>query len=115
MAMMRKKLGKLITTSTKAADTENQVLRRLLATLFVLGLMPTRHDPAAKRVVLQGEGEWAALFYQHGVGQPLAVAKAKAPQRFSFGVAADALGEHRALIARAVLRADEQRVGQAWA
>jgi curved DNA-binding protein CbpA len=67
-------LGKLVTTSTKAADTENQVLRRLLATLFVLGLMPTRHDASAKRVVLQGEGEWAALFYQHGVNQPLALA-----------------------------------------
>lgn len=67
-------LGKLITTATKASDSEGQVLRRLLAVLFVLGLMPSRHDPSAQRVILQGEGEWAALFYRHSGTQQLAVA-----------------------------------------
>lgn len=67
-------LGKLVTTSTKAADSEGQVLRRLLAVLFILGLMPTRHDSAAQRVILQGEGEWAALFYRHAGNQQLATA-----------------------------------------
>ncbi|MBB6051647.1 DnaJ domain-containing protein [Armatimonas rosea] len=67
-------LGKLVTTTTKATDSEGQVLRRLLAVLFILGLMPTRHDSAAQRVILQGEGEWAALFYRHAGTQQLATA-----------------------------------------
>ena len=67
-------LGKLVTTPSKASDSENQVLRRLLAVLFILGLMPTRHDVAAQRVVLQGEGEWAVLFYRHAGTQQLSTA-----------------------------------------
>lgn len=67
-------LGKLVSTTTKATDSEGQVLRRLLAVLFILGLMPTRHDSAAQRVILQGEGEWAALFYRHAGTQQLATA-----------------------------------------
>lgn len=67
-------LGKLVTTPSKASDSENQVLQRLLAVLFILGLMPTRHDIAAQRVVLQAEGEWAALFYRHAGTQQLSIA-----------------------------------------
>lgn len=83
-------LGKLVTTATKATDSENQVLHRLLAILFILGLMPTRHDASAKRVVLQGEGEWAALFYQHGINQPLAVSTVEKIQAARTAVGAQA-------------------------
>ena len=105
-------LGKLVTTATKASDSENQILRRLLAVLFILGLMPTRHDPAAKRVVLQGEKEWAALFYQHGVNQPLAVATVEKilAARAAVGAQAAFLYNQGGLSEKAAERADSASI-----
>ncbi len=117
-------LGTLVTTSTKTTDTESQVLRRLLAILFILGMMPTRNDASAKRVMLQGEGERAALFYQHGVNQPLAVATIEKIQAARIAVGAQAaflynLGglseEAKACAESASIRAVGMREFNTWA
>lgn len=66
-------LSRLILTPTKPTDSEGLVLRRLLATLFVLGYFPTHHEPALHRVVLEGEPEGAVLYFRHGSTATLAV------------------------------------------
>ena len=66
-------ISHLVLTPVRSSDSEGAVLRRLLAVLFVLGLMPERYEAESKRVLLQGESETAMLFYRHGVNQPLAL------------------------------------------
>jgi len=66
-------VSRLILTPTKPTDSDGLVLRRLLATLFVLGYLPMRHEPAQQRVFLEGEMGSAVLYFRHGTNASLAV------------------------------------------